>query len=374
MNPRPTGPLRVNWILPPPSLAGGIRTVRELAEAMERRGHEMTLAFPNPRAPWPAPWRPRRFAGRLRSEWTLRGRRRHHLDGAPLRMIQVGGPEVSPDDVPDADVTIATWWKTMEWIRDWPPSKGIHAYYVQGHELHAGPPARVLATYRQPAQKFAVSRWLQRVMAEEYGDRGAAWIPVGLDHALFAAPPRGKATSPTVGFMYSRRAWKGGAAAFEALRIVQQAVPELRVLSFGDGGLAGDPPRLRNFELRVAPPQEAIAALYRRCDCWLVPSESEGFGLPGLEAAACRCPVVSTRCGGPEDYVREGENGFLVPVGDAKAMAARVLEVITRPEAEWRALSDASHVIASGFDWDRSAERLEDLLRGALARAAGREA
>ncbi|MEZ6164273.1 MAG: glycosyltransferase family 4 protein [Phycisphaerales bacterium] len=40
---------------------------------------------------------------------------------------------------------------------------------------------------------------------------------------------------------------------------------------------------------------------------------------------ACHCPIVSTKCGGPADFVREGENGYLVEIGDAEAMADRIL-------------------------------------------------
>jgi glycosyltransferase involved in cell wall biosynthesis len=84
--------------------------------------------------------------------------------------------------------------------------------------------------------------------------------------------------------------------------------------------------------------------------------------MPGLEAAACRCPLVATECGGVADFVREGVNGHLVPVGDWQAMADRIERLLTRPAVEWRRMSSASHDIAREFDWDRSAELLEAFL------------
>jgi len=63
------------------------------------------------------------------------------------------------------------------------------------------------------------------------------------------------------------------------------------------------------FEGRVS--QESLADFYTRIDIFVIPSHQEGLGIVGLEAMANGCPVVSTRCGGPEDYVRHGENGFL---------------------------------------------------------------
>ena len=81
--------------------------------------------------------------------------------------------------------------------------------------------------------------------------------------------------------------------------------------------------------------------------------------MPGLEAAACRCPIVATNCGGVTDFVFEGRNGYLVPVGDWEAMAARIREIVTLQDPAWRSMSNASHEIARRFNWDTSAEELE---------------
>jgi len=84
--------------------------------------------------------------------------------------------------------------------------------------------------------------------------------------------------------------------------------------------------------------------------------------MPGLEAAACGCPVVSTKCGGPEDYLKDGHNGFLVNVGDAQAMAERIIRVITMNEQDWREMSRDSASYVKSFDWDISAGLLEAVL------------
>ena len=65
--------------------------------------------------------------------------------------------------------------------------------------------------------------------------------------------------------------------------------------------------------------------------------------MPGLEAAACRCPVVATRCGGPEDYVEDGVSGYLVDVGDAEAMADRIVRVLRLNDGAVRAMSEAMY-------------------------------
>jgi N-acetyl-alpha-D-glucosaminyl L-malate synthase BshA len=70
--------------------------------------------------------------------------------------------------------------------------------------------------------------------------------------------------------------------------------------------------------------QETIA----QADLLMLSSEREGFGLVALEAMACAVPVVATRCGGVEEVVTDGADGFLVPVGDVGALADRALRVL----------------------------------------------
>jgi len=117
------------------------------------------------------------------------------------------------------------------------------------------------------------------------------------------------------------------------------------------------------IEFHYRPPQDEIPRIYARCDVWLCASRREGFHLPALEAMACRCPVVSTRMGGPKDFIEEGANGFLVDVDDARALAERLLRVFGLEEARWKRMSDAALATASGYTWDDATTRLE----GALA-------
>jgi glycosyltransferase involved in cell wall biosynthesis len=274
---------------------------------------------------------------------------------------------IRPEHVPDADVSIAAWWKMRELIENWPASKGIKAYFIRHHELHGGNPSRVAATYRMAGLKFVIAKWLQRIMAEEYGDPNAVLIPNGVDRSQFNSRPRDRASIPTVGMLYGRQEWKGAKTAFEALRQIQKQFPKLRAIAFGSKPLSKKhkPPVWLEFHLR--PAQNEIPRLYQQTDCWIVPSTTEGFGMPGIEASACHCPIVSTRCGGPEDYVEDGVSGFLVPVGDPAAMASAVCNVLNLPEAQWRAMSQASYEISKRFDWDQSAEILENTLVNALS-------
>lgn len=72
-----------------------------------------------------------------------------------------------------------------------------------------------------------------------------------------------------------------------------------------------------------------IADYLSVADLLLVPSETESFGLAALEALACEVPVIVTRVGGLPEVVRNGENGYLVNLGDIQTMAERAIEILS---------------------------------------------
>jgi glycosyltransferase involved in cell wall biosynthesis len=76
---------------------------------------------------------------------------------------------------------------------------------------------------------------------------------------------------------------------------------------------------------------DELVELYRGATLYALSSDEEGLGLVILEAMACGLPVVGTACGGPQTSVAEGETGFLVPVGDPAALAARMCELLEDP-------------------------------------------
>ncbi len=63
-------------------------------------------------------------------------------------------------------------------------------------------------------------------------------------------------------------------------------------------------------------------------DLFLLPSETESFGLAALEALSCEVPVIATRVGGLPEVVVDGENGFLFGVGKVEEMAAAAIDLL----------------------------------------------
>jgi L-malate glycosyltransferase len=87
--------------------------------------------------------------------------------------------------------------------------------------------------------------------------------------------------------------------------------------------------------------QQHVERLLPLAHALLMPSDLESFGLAALEGMACGVPAVATQAGGLPELITHGVDGFLEPVGDIQAHAARVVEMFS-DEALYRELSGAA--------------------------------
>lgn len=74
---------------------------------------------------------------------------------------------------------------------------------------------------------------------------------------------------------------------------------------------------------------ESFVDILRSSDVFILPSESESFGLAALEAMSCGVPVVGSNVAGIPEVVTNNKTGFLHPVADVSAMAQSVIEILT---------------------------------------------
>jgi glycosyltransferase involved in cell wall biosynthesis len=123
---------------------------------------------------------------------------------------------------------------------------------------------------------------------------------------------------------------KGPDVLVSALRRMQTAIPELRVLLTGPArgyvrrelDRAGIP-----HEHMVAGSRAELAAAYHAVDVCVVPARQEGGPKSVLESMASGVPLVTTRVGQATDLVEDGANGWLVDVEDADGLAERMIEI-----------------------------------------------
>ncbi len=359
--------MRITFVLPDANLGGGTRVIAIYADRLRRRGHQVVVVSTPIQLP--------SLAGRIKSllkgqGWPTANPGRSHLDEFEIdhRVIDSYRP-VTNRDVPNADVIIATWWETAEWVAQLSPSKGAKAYLIQDHEIFPYLPIkRAAATWRLPLHKIVVSQWLADLARTEYGDPHVSLVPNAVDHRLFWAPSRKKQSVPTVGLLYSTALRKACIVALQAFILASEHFPELRLVAFGAAEPVPKLPLPQRVEFHLRPPQAKLRELYAQCDAWLFSSRTEGFGLPILEAMACRTPVIATPAGAAPQLLTDG-GGILVAPEDVNDMARAIERVVTLSQAEWSRLSDCAFATAMRHNWDDATVLFEKALETAVARS-----
>lgn len=122
-------------------------------------------------------------------------------------------------------------------------------------------------------------------------------------------------------------------------------------------------------DVRFLGKQDAIEELLAICDLFVIPSESESFGLAALEAMACEVPVISSNSGGLPEVNVHGVTGFLSDAGNVAEMAAHAIELLQNEEmlAQFRANALAQ---ARRFDIENILPEYESYYREIIEKSA----
>ncbi len=200
----------------------------------------------------------------------------------------------------------------------------------------------------------AISQYLRRQTEEVFGiHHPIRVIPNFVNCRTYHPAPERRRAEPTLVHISNFRAVKRPLDCIRILEAVRRELP-VHLLMAGDGPERG-PAEMLAHELGVAAhvtflgKQDHIERLLPETHVMLLPSELESFGLAALEAMACGVPTVATQTGGLPELITSGEDGFLEPVGDVAAHAARVLALLQDRDLYAR-VSEAARRTAAGFD------------------------
>ena len=185
----------------------------------------------------------------------------------------------------------------------------------------------------------------------------------GIDTKAYTPLPVSRSPLPVFAYLGRLKKYKGVHHVITAFALSPTDAASLLIAGAGDYRPALE--RLaRSLDLgnrvqflgRISEPEKL--ALLRRAWGLVFASPKEGWGITNLEAAACATPVVASNSPGIRESVRDGETGFLVPHGDAPAMAAAIGRL-----AESRALVEQlgqnARRFAESFTWERAADETE---------------
>jgi glycosyltransferase involved in cell wall biosynthesis len=150
---------------------------------------------------------------------------------------------------------------------------------------------------------------------------------------------------------------KGQDVAAEAAGLLQARLPNLRLFLAGEGPLRASLPGSPSLILpgHIADPASLLTAL----DLFIMPSRSEGWGLAALEAMAVGLPVIGSNTGGLAEMIDPGETGWLVPPGDASALAEAIWEA-SKDRNKLREMGLAARSRTRRFAVEETARRTEE--------------
>jgi N-acetyl-alpha-D-glucosaminyl L-malate synthase BshA len=136
---------------------------------------------------------------------------------------------------------------------------------------------------------------------------------------------------------------------------ISEKIPS-KLLMVGDGGERSDCEQLArdlgvSDNVRFLGKQDAIEEILSVSDLFLMPSQSESFGLAALEAMACKVPVVSSNAGGLPELNIDGVTGFLRDIGDVDGMAEKAIYIL---EDEDRLKTFKENALARAKEFDLS--------------------
>jgi phosphatidylinositol alpha-mannosyltransferase len=213
--------------------------------------------------------------------------------------------------------------------------------------------------------RIAVSDLARRWQMEALGS-DAVEIPNGVDTGAFAhAPlldgyPRPGKSVLFLGRFDERR--KGMAVLLRALPALIEKFPDLQILIVGrgdEGELCEEAGRLASHLKFLGQADDAMkASALRSADAYCAPNTGgESFGIVLVEAMAAGTPVVASDLDAFRRVLRDGEAGRLVPIDNAKALAAGLIEVLSDDQLRARYINAGTAAVRR-YDWSVVAQQI----------------
>lgn len=265
---------------------------------------------------------------------------------------------LAAENVPDTDVTIATANETADWLAAYPQSKGKKFYFIQDYEIWTRNKELVDSTWRMPLKKIVIAQRLKKLAETRFHEQVCGVVPNGIDTEQFFNENKKINTAKKILMMYHVLEKKGFFDGLKAFLIAKDKHSEISLTLFG----AYRPgPEIAGYDFYYRPTPEELRKLYCQSDIFIWPSREEGFGLPPMEAMACKCAVISTDTGAIRDYAIDEQTVIIVPPNKPDQIGEKIIELIEN-EKKLSRLSLAGYEKIRGFTWERSTAMLEKII------------
>jgi len=173
-------------------------------------------------------------------------------------------------------------------------------------------------------------------------------------------------------FVGRKAAGKGLRALLSAMQSVWQSDPRAKLVIAGSSTeffqrviepqIAQLPEELGRNVINIDDFKESDKpSLYRDCDIFVLPSNVESFGIVFLEAWMCGKPVIGCRTGPVASVVSEGQDGLLVPYGDAEGLAKAIMRLMADESLCRKLGQNGRQKVLRQYTWDRIISKVESI-------------
>ena len=298
--------------------------------------------------------------------------------GAVRRALAEGTPDIVVEDINKLPLFLPTLTR-LPFVAIVP-----HLFGTTAFAEASWPVAAAVWAAEQPLPRLYRRATFHAISDSTRDDLAARGVPrerieviyPGVDSTWYCPDPRApRAERPTFLYVGRLKRYKGVEIALRALSVARRTRPDLTLEIAGQGddrsrletlargiGL-GDVVRFLGFV-----GEDEKRRLMRRAWALVFPSPKEGWGISNVEAAACGTPALASDSPGLRESVRHGITGYLVPHGDANALAERMLALAADPELVAR-LGRAARTFAEGLSWESAARATEAQLQRVAAQS-----
>ena len=212
--------------------------------------------------------------------------------------------EIKDDLVKDEDISIATAFETAQPVDKLSHTKGKKIYFIQDYEIWNGrKEEELLHSYKLNMKKIVISHWLKNLIESKTGDK-VKIISNGIDtdNIFKITNPIEERYKYSIMMLYHNNPRKGCVYGLEVLKRLKEKYPEMKVLLFGSPKNKKLPKWIK-YKRNLT--ELEVAKYMNQNSVYLCTSLQEGYGLPGIEAMACGCALVTTECNGNLEYANE---------------------------------------------------------------------
>ena len=181
----------------------------------------------------------------------------------------------------------------------------------------------VIESYSYGFKNIVVSEWLRKTV-ELYSNKSAYLVSNGINNNIFYDRKCTRISHSLI-FHYRSAAYKGAQYAIDVIMKLTKIYADLQVFVVSIEGNIPELPSCCTCYNNIS--AEQIAELNNKSLIFMCTSLKEGFGLPGLEAMACGCALVSSMYEGVMEYAINGVNALLSPIKDVESMVRNIISL-----------------------------------------------